>query len=72
MHATHDYLPPRVYDGEQIAALDQRFIEHFGATSQALMHEPLARPTPSWPKPGPCPGGCSLWPGPATTAPTPR
>ena len=56
MHATHDYLPPRVYDGEQIAALDQRFIEHFGATSQALMQRAAraayAELAEAWPMPG--------------------
>ncbi len=56
MHATHDYLPPRVYDGDQVAALDRRFIEEFGATSQALMQRAAravyAELAEAWPMPG--------------------
>lgn len=56
MHATHDYLPPRVYDGVQVAALDRRFIEQFGATSQALMQRAAravyAELAEAWPMPG--------------------
>ena len=56
MHATHDYLPPRVYDGDQVAALDRRFIDEFGATSQALMQRAAravyAELAEAWPMPG--------------------
>lgn len=56
MQDTHDYLPERVYDAEQVAALDRRFIERFEVPGDQLMqraaraaHAELAE---RWPMPG--------------------
>ncbi|RJS93786.1 NAD(P)H-hydrate dehydratase [Salinisphaera sp. Q1T1-3] len=56
MHDTNDYLPPRLYDGAQVGALDARFAAEFGVSGRSLMEraaraaydELVAR----WPMPG--------------------
>lgn len=56
VHDTNDYLPDRVYDGQQVGALDQRFINEFDVSGQRLMERAAraayAELAERWPMPG--------------------